>query len=134
TFFTLTAIRRFQVNECFEQAGRLREVVLDIKRHALFGGPIFYEGEFGIADLHRNFGDTAVPLPAPSPSPTPGTKTRFEDYSALRIDTFHQLLYPNTYFGWLSIVPRVGFRATYYDETRDLGKTIFDPDTNPLIP
>ena len=52
----------------------------------------------------------------------------------MRIDTFHQLLYPNIYFGWLSIVPRAGFRATYYDETRDLGKTIFDPDTNPLIP
>jgi len=133
-FYTLTAIGRFQANEFFEQTERLPEVVLDIKRHALFGGPIFYEGESGIADLHRNFGDTAVPLPAPSPSPTPGTKTRFEDYSALRIDTFHQLLYPNTYFGWLSIVPRVGFRATYYDETRDLGKTIFDPDTNPLIP
>ena len=28
---------------------------------------------------------------------------------------------PNTYFGWLSVVPRVGFRGTYYDETRDLG-------------
>jgi len=117
-FYTLTAIARFQANEFFEQTERLPEVVLDIKRHALFGGPIFYEGETGVADLHRNFPDGSG----------------FEDYSTTRLDTFHQLLYPNTYFGWLSIVPRVGFRGTYYDETRDLGKTLFTPDTNPLVP
>jgi hypothetical protein len=32
------------------------------------------------------------------------------------------------------VVPRVGFRGTYYDETRDLGKTIFTPNPNPFIP
>jgi LPS-assembly protein len=117
-FYTLTTIGRFQGNEFFEQTERLPEVVLDVKRHALFGGPIFYEGETGVADLHRKFAD----------------KSEFEDYSTVRLDTFHQLLYPNTYFGWLSVVPRVGFRETYYDQTRDLGKTIFTPDPNPLIP
>jgi hypothetical protein len=117
-FYTLTAIARFQANEFFEQTERLPEVVLDIKRHALFGGPIFYEGETGLADLHRNF----------------ASGSDFEDYSTVRADTFHQLTYPNTYFGWLSIVPRVGFRATYYDETRDLGKTLFTPSNNPLVP
>jgi LPS-assembly protein len=117
-FYTLTAITRFQANDFFDQTERLPEVVLDVKRHALFGGPIFYEGESGVADLHRNFADGAG----------------FENYSTIRADTFHQFLYPNTYFGWLSIVPRVGFRATYYDETRDLGKTMFTPDTNPLVP
>ena len=54
-FFTLTGMLRFQANEFFEQTERLPEVVLDIKRHALFGGPIFYEGESGVANLHRNF-------------------------------------------------------------------------------
>jgi hypothetical protein len=117
-FYTLTAITRFQANEFFEQTERLPEVVLDVKRHALFGGPIFYEGETGLADLHRNF----------------ASGSDFEDYSTIRADTFHQLTYPNTYFGWLSIVPRVGFRATYYDETRDLGKTLFTPSNNPLVP
>jgi len=117
-FYTLTAMTRFQANEFFDQTERLPEVVLDIKRHALFGGPIFYEGETGIADLHRNFAENSG----------------FEDYGTVRADTFHQLSYPNTYFGWLSIVPRAGFRATYYDETRDLGKTLFAPDTNPLEP
>jgi len=116
--YTLTAIARFQANDFFEQTERLPEVVLDIKRHAIFGSPIFYQGESGIADLRRNFADGSG----------------FEDYSTTRLDTFHELLYPNTYFGWLSIVPRAGFRATYYDKTRDLGTTLFPSNQDPLIP
>jgi LPS-assembly protein len=116
--YSLTAIGRFQANSFFEQTERLPEVVFDIKRHSLFGGPIFYEGETGIADLHRNF----------------ARDSGFEDYDANRFDTFHQFLYPNTYFGWLSVVPRAGFRGTYYSETRDLGKTVFTPSDNPLVP
>jgi hypothetical protein len=34
----------------------------------------------------------------------------------------------------LSIIPRAGFRATYYSETRDVGKTVFTPSSDPLIP
>src|SRR5213595_4289051 len=116
--YTLTAIARFQANDFFEQTERLPEVVLDIKRHALFGSPIFYQGETGFADLHRNFAEGSG----------------FEDYGTTRLDSFHQLLYPNTYFGWLSIVPRAGFRATYYDETRDLGMTLFPSSQDPLVP
>ncbi len=116
--YTLTAIGRFQANNFFETTERLPEVVLDVKRLPLFGGPIFYEGETGLAELHRNF-------------PSGSTNA---DYSALRLDSFHQFTFPNTYFGWLSVVPRVGFRATYYDQTRDLTKTIFTPDPSPFIP
>jgi LPS-assembly protein len=117
-FYTLTAMARFQANDFFQQTERLPEIALDIKRHALFGGPIFYEGETGFAQLRREFPNESV----------------FESYGSNRFDTFHQLLYPNTYFGWLSIVPRVGFRGTYYTETRDLGATIFPTNTNPLVP
>lgn len=117
-FFTFTGIARFQANQFFEQTERLPELVLDIKRHSLFGGPIFYEGETGFADLRREF----------------AKDSDFQNYGAIRLDTFHQLLYPNTYFGWLSFVPRVGFRATYYDKTRDLGKTIFPSNPDPLVP
>ncbi len=44
-FYTLTAYSRFQLNTFFETTERLPEIALDIKRHGLFGGPIFYEGE-----------------------------------------------------------------------------------------
>ncbi|PYI83088.1 MAG: hypothetical protein DMF09_12740 [Verrucomicrobia bacterium] len=117
-FFTLTGIARFQANQFFTTTERLPEVVLDVKRHALFGGPIFYEGETGFADLRLQFPQGSG----------------FENYGTYRFDTFHQLTYPNTYFGWLSVVPRVGFRGTYYGETFDLGTTTFTPPSNPLVP
>ena len=116
--FTLTGIERFQANDFFTTTERQPEVVLDIKRHGLFGGPIFYEGETGFANLRLEFPEDS------------GIK----NYGTYRFDTFHQLTYPNTYFGWLSIVPRVGYRGTYYGKTWDLGSTVFVPPSNPLEP
>ena len=116
--YTLTAIGRFQVNNFFDATERLPEVVLDVKRLPLFGGPIFYEGETGLAELRRNF----------------ASESGNHDYSTLRLDSFHQFTYPMTLFGWLSVVPRAGFRATYYDKTRDLGQTPIVPSGNPFIP
>jgi len=116
--FTLTGIERFQANDFFTTTERQPEVVLDIKRHGLFGGPIFYEGETGFANLRLQFPEDS------------GIK----NYGTDRFDTFHQLTYPNTYFGWLSFVPRVGYRGTYYGKTWDLGSTVFVPPTNPLVP
>jgi LPS-assembly protein len=117
-FYTLTAIERFQANQFFTTTERSPEVVLDIKRHGLFGGPIFYEGETGFANLRLQFPEGSG----------------FENYGTYRLDSFHQLTYPNTYFGWLSIVPRVGYRGTYYGKTWDLGSTVFIPPANPLMP
>src|SRR5438067_5286429 len=117
-FFTFTGITRFQANEFFTTTERLPEVVLDIKRHGLFAGPIFYEGESGFANLRLQFPDGSG----------------FQNYNTDRFDTFHQLTYPNTYFGWLSVVPRVGFSGTYYGKTWALGSTAFVPPSNPLIP
>jgi len=116
--FTLTGIERFQANDFFTTTERQPEVVLDIKRHGLFGGPIFYEGETGFANLRLQFPEDS------------GIK----NYGTDRFDTFHQLTFPNTYFGWLSFVPRVGYRGTYYGKTWDLGSTVFVPPTNLLVP
>ncbi len=117
-FYTLTAYGRFQLNTFFETTERLPEVALDIKRHGLFGGPIFYEGETSVGELQRNFPANSV----------------FQDFSALRIDSFHQLSYPNTYFGFLAIVPRVGFRETYYSRSEDLSNSTFIQNPDPLAP
>lgn len=116
--YSLTAFARVQLNDFFETTERLPEIALDLKRQPIFGGPIFYEGDASFSNLRRNFPDGSI----------------FQDYQAIRLDTFHQLTYPNTYFGWLSVVPRVGFRATYYDTTRDVGAFDFVNSPDPLIP
>ena len=51
SFYTLTAITRFQANEFFEQTERLPEVVLDINRTPIFNTGIFYEGETGRSEF-----------------------------------------------------------------------------------
>lgn len=116
--YALTGYVRYQFNAFFETTERLPEVDLDLKRQPLWNSGIFYEGETSAAELNRNF----------------QTGSTFEDYSAFRVDSFHQLTYPKTYLGWLSIVPRVGFRETYYSETRDLGPSIFPAGSDPLRP
>jgi LPS-assembly protein len=116
--YTITGLARFQANDFFQTTERLPEAAFDVTRQPLFGGPIFYEGENSISELRRSFEEGSA----------------FHDYSTLRLDSFHQFTYPTTWFGWLSVVPRVGFRATYYDKTRDLGKTILQPSGNPFIP
>lgn len=116
--YSLTAFTRFQANNFYETTERLPEIALDVTRQPLFNSPIFYDGETSFASLRRNFPDDS----------------RFQDYDTLRFDTFHQLTYPNTYFGWLSLVPRVGLRGTYYADTRDLSGLSFVAHESPLVP
>lgn len=107
--YAITGIVRFQANPFFDTTERLPEVVLDIKRQPIFGlSWLFYEGETGIANLHRKYADT-------DDKDKELVKLR-SSYQALRFDTFHQLTFPQTYFGWLSVVPRIGYRGTYYSD------------------
>ncbi len=104
-FYTLTLLTRFRVNDFFQTTERLPEVALDIKQHQLFGLPVYYDGETSGGNYRRLFADGTID----------------PDYEAARFDTFHQLSYPKTYFGWLSLIPKVGVRGTYYSRT---GRTV----------
>jgi hypothetical protein len=96
--FTITA--RKTLNDQFDATEKLPEAALDLKRMPVFGkSGLFYQGETSAGYLRRNFALDSI----------------FPDYETFRADTFHQLSYPGTYGGWLSLVPRVGVRGTYYE-------------------
>jgi LPS-assembly protein len=120
--FTLSLITRGQLNEFFDTTERLPELVLDMKRQQIFRTPLFYEGETGAAYLRRSFA---------SGEPE-------EDYESFRADTFHQITLPGTYFGWLSVIPRVGYRGTYYSRSiaslEDLTGDMIDSTSGILEP
>src|ERR1700722_9193426 len=122
--YTLSAQARVQVNDFQETVERLPDLSWDVARTPLFNGPIFYEATNSAALLHRAFadktGNASIDLTAGALNP---------DYQAFRVDSFHQFLYPKTYFGWLSVVPSVGFRGTYYSTTGSFTES--DP-SNPL--
>lgn len=99
--YSLTLIARKQFNEFFDGTERLPEAALDITRQPLFGSRVFYEGETSVGHYNRNFADSSAN----------------QDYDATRLDTFHQFFYPRTYGGWLSVVPRIGVRGTWYSDS-----------------
>ncbi len=121
--YTVTLTARAQLNTDMDGTEKLPEGALDIKRQPVFGkSGLFYDGETSAGFLRRVFADGSV----------------FPDYDAFRADTFHQLTYPGTYFEWLSLVPKIGLRGTYYSDSgstenvttfRDIESVVIDPAT-----
>ncbi len=111
--FTLNALTRAQVNDFFETVERLPDVRLSAYRQELGESGIYYEGEDSVGWFQHRFME--------------GSLTN--DYSAFRADSFHQLLYPQTFFGWLNVTPRVGGRLTYYGDTQGTGWEDLDAKT-----
>ena len=104
--YTINLIARWQMNSFQDVTERLPEFVADFKQLQFFGTPVNYDGETGVANLRRTF----------SNDPSSG-ETQYPDYGAVRFDTFHQWSLPKTYFGWLSVIPKVGIRGTYYSQS-----------------
>ncbi|RYD73767.1 MAG: hypothetical protein EOP84_21030, partial [Verrucomicrobiaceae bacterium] len=111
--YTLNLIGRKQLNEFLDFTERLPDLALDIKRQPLFGSGFFYQGETSTGYYKRNFSDLSL----------------LQDYETFRADTFHQILYPQTYFGWLSVVPRLGLRGTYYSNSGGFQAVVSDAGT-----
>ena len=104
--YSLNLVAQPQVNDFFEDVERLPDLKFSAFRQQLGPLPLYYEGESSGAYLRRRFYQ-------------PGML----DYEAFRGDSFHQVLYPNTFFGWLNFTPRVGGRFTYYSEAEGPGAT-----------
>jgi hypothetical protein len=122
--YTLGVLTRPQLNDFQETVERLPDLSWEVARTPLFNGPIFYEATTSFASLHRAFaaptGNQSIDIQSGALNP---------DYMNIRLDSFHQFLYPNTYFGFLSVVPDVGFRGTFYQHT---GTFVESTVSNPL--
>jgi len=99
-----------RVNNFLETVERLPDLRLTGYRQQVGASPIFYESESSVGYYRRVFPETNS-LPT-----TPY-------FAASRADTYHQLLLPETLFGWLNVTPRVGGRLTYYGTATGPGAT-----------
>ncbi len=106
--FTLDALAQPQINDFFRTVERLPDVKLTGLRQQVWDTPVYYETESSMAYLRYRDGLLGS-----------GISTNF---AALRADTYHQLILPQTFFGWLNVTPRAGGRYTYYG----------DPDGGPV--
>jgi len=98
--FTVTALANMRLNDFYGNVNRLPEVSLDVFRRQLASSSVYYESETSVAGLERVWPEDSGD----------------EDYSAFRLDTSHLLYQPRQLDGWLNVIPRVGYRATYYTE------------------
>lgn len=99
--YQMNLLTRWQVNEFQQYTERLPEFSWEIQRGRLFDWPVYYSGELSAGQLRRAFAEGSL----------------FPDYESFRFDTLHQLHVPVKLFGWYSIVPSVGFRVTFYQNS-----------------
>jgi LPS-assembly protein len=110
--FTVTANARTQINNLFQTQQQKPSAKIEFKRQFIPGTydkeeflrdpdghpGIAYEGESSVGFLGTQWNQVA-------------NQTA---YTAIRYDTYHQLLYPRQYFDWLNFTPRAGIRGTVY--------------------
>jgi LPS-assembly protein len=100
--FSLDLLAEPQLNGFFQTVERLPDLKLSGIRQQLGVSPFYYESDSSFSYLRYEPGVASL--------------TNYS-YAALRADTFHQILLPETFFGWLNVTPRVGGRFTHYGDT-----------------
>ncbi len=113
--FTVTANARTQINNLFQTQQQKPSAKIEFKRQ-------FIPGTYDKEDLFKNpDGNPGLAYEGESSVDNLGTQwnqvSNQTDYSALRYDTYHQLLYPRQYFNWLNLTPRAGIRGTVYTKS-----------------
>ncbi len=107
--WNLNLLVQARVNDFFETVERLPDLKLTGLPQQIGNSPFYYESESTFGYYRRKFADDAT-----------------DRFSAVRGDTFHQVLLPKTFFGWLNVTPRAGGRLTHYGETHGPGTTMDD--------
>jgi LPS-assembly protein len=107
--FTIDAMVQPRLVKFFETVERLPDLKLTGLRQEVGVTPIYYQSETSFGYYRKAFSDTNVPFET--------------NYDGTRADTVHQFSLPETFFGWLTVTPRVGGRATYYGEVEGVNAT-----------
>ncbi|HUB66820.1 MAG TPA: hypothetical protein VL981_04980 [Candidatus Methylacidiphilales bacterium] len=141
--FTLSLLASPQVNPFFEADQRLPEFEVETKQQKIFDWPIEYTSQSSVVNFVRHYAylsdfqnpsqyiynsfpsSTAYSYYHPnaaygyntSPAATVG-------YGAYRYDTYHEFSYPQQYFNFLSLVPRMGGRFTFYNDDNQASNLI----------
>jgi len=108
--WSLDALTTPELNNFFNQVERLPDVRLTGFRQQVLDTPVYYDSQSSVGYYKMFYAQTNGVTP-------------FANYSAARVDTYHQLLLPWVFFNWLNVTPRVGGRLTYYSDESGPGGT-----------
>ncbi len=95
-----------RLNNFYDTVERLPDLKWTGLRRQIGETPLYYESESSAGYYRRKFDY--------------GSEAYF---AGTRADTYHQILMPQNYGGWLNVTPRIGGRATYYGEAEGSGTT-----------
>lgn len=108
--FSLDLYTQPRVNDFLDTIERLPDLRLTGFRQQLWNTPFYYESESSVGYYRHLFAET-------------NHFAETNNYEAARADTYHQIVLPETLFGWLNVTPRVGGRFTYYSDATGPGAT-----------
>jgi len=98
--YTINVFARPKINDFYNVLEKLPEISFDVREQPIGGSSFYYSSASSLAYLEQNFADDS-----------PDT-----DFDSSRVDSLQQFSYPDKYFGWLNIIPRVNLRGTYYSD------------------
>jgi LPS-assembly protein len=92
-----------RLNDFYTTVDRLPDLSLDWYRGRVPGTPFQFESRNSFAYLERLYSITNAPPPG--------------DYHSGRLDTYNRLFLPLRFFDFLNVIPRGGWRGTWYSDT-----------------
>ncbi len=107
------------VNDFFAGVARLPEAWLSVEPQPLFGLPVNYESQTRAGYLNRQYAKYGSSDPMFRYAPYIGLDGRGADYQAFRADSSHRVTLPFMVWDVLSVVPRAGYRATWWSDSGD---------------
>lgn len=104
-FFTASLLLNMRLNDFYDNVNRIPELSLDVSRVQVPNTPFYYDSRNSATYLERVY-----------PKDNAGQN---EDYDTFRVDSSHMFYYPTRHFGFLNVIPRAGYRGTWYSQTRE---------------
>lgn len=98
-YYAASLMFRKRFNDYYTTVDRLPEATLNFTRQQILESPFYYEGNHTAGYLSKQWANNT---------------TNTVNYSSFRFDTPNTIYYPTKQFGFLTIIPRVGYRATAY--------------------
>ncbi|MDB6068873.1 MAG: osta-like protein [Verrucomicrobiales bacterium] len=148
----LSVATRFRANDFYQSDTRLPEIALDMIRQPIFDTGLYYAGNTSFGILKEELGDDDElrlrqrqdrltdslkdPLSAASLDPTTSRTTldslraQLVESEFTRFHTYHEVLFPKTISGVVSVTPRAGVGYTNYssisgtEKPNDTGRVI----------
>ena len=105
------------VNDFYGGTARLPEGWLSVEPQPLWDLPVNYESQTRAGYLNHDYARYGSSDPMFRYVPYLGMDGRGADYQAFRMDTAHRVTIPFKLWDTLSLVPRAGYRGTYWSDS-----------------